>query len=431
MTLPAEILESYRLRSATLAEDNPAWLAGLRHRAMVRFAERAFPSPRAEEWKYTNVTAIERKRFPLAASPGEVDAAWVKARLLPDCWHLVLIDGYVHHDLSHPALAGDVVFCDMGAALHRHADLLTQGFGQAVDEDHGFIDFNTALFHGGALIYLKAGTRLAQPIQILHLQTQEAIAPTRHLIVLEAGSEATVIESFAGRAGGLTAHVTEAVLDRNARLRHFKIQEEHDRAFHFGGFYVRQAAGACCRQVHFALGGLLARSEIHHRLARGGEAVLEGLHWADGRRHLDSHTRLIHAEPEGVSRETYKAIAEQRGRSVFQGRIVVEPGAQKTDAVMNNRNLLLSDDAEIDSKPQLEIYADDVQCTHGVTVGQLDENALFYLETRGIDQAAARQLLLYGFVNEYIEAVDVEPLRAYLHRQLDTRFNAIELEDLP
>ncbi len=431
MSLPAEILEPYRLRSASLAENDPVWLAGLRHRAMACFAERGFPSPRAEDWKYTNVTAIERKRFPLAAAPGEVDAAWVKARLLPDCWHLVLIDGYVHHDLSHPALAGDVVFCDMGAALRRHADLLTQGFGQAVDEDHGFIDFNTALFHGGALIYLKAGTRLAQPIQILHLQTQEAIAPTRHLIVLEGGSEATVIESFIGRAGGLTAHVTEAVLDREARLRHFKIQEEHDRAVHFGGFYVQQATGARCRQVHFALGGLLARSEIHHRLGRGGEAILEGLHWANGRRHLDSHIRLIHAEPEGASRETYKAIAEQRGRSVFQGRILVEPGAQKTDAVMNNRNLLLSDDAEIDSKPQLEIYADDVQCTHGVTVGQLDENALFYLETRGIDQAAARQLLLYGFVNECIEAVDVEPLRAYLHRRLGTRFNAIELEDLP
>ncbi len=431
MSLPAEILEPYRLRSASLAENDPVWLAGLRHRAMACFAGRGFPSPRAEDWKYTNVTAIERKRFPLAAAPGEVDAAWVKARLLPDCWHLVLIDGYVHHDLSHPALAGDVVFCDMGAALRRHADLLTQGFGQAVDEDHGFIDFNTALFHGGALIYLKAGTRLAQPIQILHLQTQEAIAPTRHLIVLEGGSEATVIESFIGRAGGLTAHVTEAVLDREARLRHFKIQEEHDRAVHFGGFYVQQATGARCRQVHFALGGLLARSEIHHRLGRGGEAILEGLHWADGRRHLDSHIRLIHAEPEGASQETYKAIAEQRGRSVFQGRIVVEPGAQKTDAVMNNRNLLLSDDAEIDSKPQLEIYADDVQCTHGVTVGQLDENALFYLETRGIDREAARQLLLYGFVNECIEAVDVEPLRAYLHRRLDSRFNAIELEDLP
>jgi len=431
MTLSAEILESYHQRSATLMEESPAWLAGLRHRAMARFAERGFPSPRAEEWKYTNVTAIERKRFPLAAAPGTVDPDWVKDHLLPDCWHLVLIDGHFHRDLSHPALAGDVVFCDMGAALRRHADLLTEGFGQAVDEDHGFIDFNTALFHGGALIYLKAGTRLGQPIQILHLQTQEAIAPTRHLIVLEAGSEATVIESFTGRAGGLTAHVTEAVLDKDARLRHFKIQEEHERAFHFGGFYVKQADGARCRQVHFALGALLARSDIHHRLARGGEAVLGGFHWADGRRHLDSHTRLVHTEPEGVGRETYKAIAEGRGRSVFQGRIVVEPGAQKTDAVMNNRNLLLSDDAEIDSKPQLEIYADDVKCAHGVTVGQLDENALFYLETRGIDQEAARQLLLYGFVNECIEAVDVEPLRAYLHRQLDTRFNAIELEDLP
>ena len=431
MTLTAEVLAPYRQQLEALTANNPAWLAGLRHQAMDRFAERGFPSPRLEEWKYTNVTAIERKRFPIASTPGDVDPAWVKARLLPDCWHLVLIDGHFHCDLSHPALAGDVVFCDMNTAQLRHSDLLVQGFGQAVDEDHGLIDFNTALFHGGALIYLSKGTRLQHPVQILHLQTRAVIAPTRHLIVLEAGSEATVIESYLGLAGGLTAHVTEAVLGEHARLQHFKIQEEHDRAFHFGGFYVRQAPRSRCHQTQFALGGILSRSEIHHRLDKGSEAILYGLHWADGRRHLDSHTRLIHAEPEGISRETYKAIAEQRGRSVFQGRIIVDPGAQKTDAVMNNRNLLLSDDAEIDSKPQLEIYADDVKCAHGVTVGQLDPNALFYLETRGIDREAARQLLLYGFVNELIEAVAVPQLRIYLHRRLDTRFNAIELEDQP
>ncbi len=429
MALLAETLMSYRTQAETLASQSPAWLAGLRGQALGRFSKHGFPSPREEEWKYTNASAIERKRFAIATSPGSVDGAWIEEQLLPDCWHLVLIDGHFARDLSHPALAGDVVFCDLHAAQMRHPDLLARGLGQAVDVDHGFIDFNTALFHGGALISLSPGTRLEHPIQILHIQTQPAAIPTRHLILLEEGSEATVIESHIGVAAGLTAHVSEILLGENAKLQHFKIQQEYERAFHFGGLYVRQAAGSRFLQTQFALGGFLARSEIHVHLEEGCEAVLDGLHWADGRRHLDTHTRLIHTEPNGTSRETYKAIAEDRGHSVFQGRIVVQPGAQKTDAAMNNRNLLLSDNAEVDSKPQLEIYADDVKCAHGVTVGQLDPDALFYLETRGIDAEAARQLLLYGFVNELIEAVDIEPLRGYLHQQLDHRFQAIELDE--
>ncbi len=430
MTQTAE-RPGYRRHTESLAAQEPAWLAGIRRQALEKFERGGFPSPREEAWKYTNVSAIERKRFTIAAEPGGIDGEHIRSLLLPECWHLVLIDGHFQRDLSHPALAGDVVLCDLGAARLRHPELLAENLGRAVDVDHGFLDFNTALFHGGALIRLKPGTRLPHPIQILHLQTQAAAIPTRHLMVLEAGAEATVIESYTGGEGGLTAHVTEVLLGENARLRHFKIQEEHARAHHFGGLYVRQSAGSDFTQTQFALGGFLSRSEIHVRLAENCRATLDGLHWADGRRHLDSHTRLIHAGPHGVSRETYKTIAEERGRSVFQGRIVVEPGAQKTDAAMNNRNLLLSDDAEVDSKPQLEIYADDVKCAHGVTIGQLDPDALFYLETRGIDAEAARQLLLYGFVNELIEAVEVEPLRRYLHGRLDRRFQAIDLEENP
>lgn len=428
MALPAELLTPYEDQTRTLAATGPAWLAGLRQQALGRFADHGFPSPREEEWKYTNVTSIERKRYPVATSPGAVDPDWIRQRLLPDCWHLVLIDGHFARDLSHPALAGDVIFCDLEAAQRRHAELLAERFAQAVDVDHGFVDFNTALFHGGALIQLAPGTRLEHPIQILHVLTQAAAVPTRHLIVLEQDSDATVIESHLGLAPGLTAHISEIQLAAKARLNHFKIQEQHERAFHFGGIYVRQADQSRFTQTQFALGGFMARSEIHAHLAQGCETTLDGLHWANGRRHLDTHTRLIHAQPKGISRETYKVIAEDRGHSVFQGRIVVEAGAQKTDAAMNNRNLLLSDDAEVDSKPQLEIYADDVKCAHGVTVGQLDPDALFYLETRGIDSDAARQLLIYGFVNELIEAVAVEPLRHYLHHQLDHRFQAIELD---
>ncbi len=428
MTLPAEALKPYQAAVETRLANEPDWLADLRRQALERFANKGFPSPREEEWKYTNVSPIERKRFPLAPAPGVVDEQWIEQQRLPGCWHLVLIDGFFAPHLSHPALAGDVVFCDMGSALRRHEALLTQNLGQTVDVEHGFIDFNTALFQGGALIRLSPGTRLEHPIQLLHVQTQAAAIPTRHLILLEAGAEAAVIESYVGEGAGLTAHVTEILLAENTRLQHFKIQEEARRAFHFGGLYVKQAAGSRFEQTQFALGSLLARSEIHLHLGEASQCQLDGLHWANGRRHLDSHTRILHEKPGAVSRESYKVLAEDRGRSVFQGRIVVQPGAQKTDAAMSNRNLLLSDDAEVDSKPQLEIYADDVKCAHGVTVGQLDDNALFYLQARGIDADSARQLLLYGFVNELIETVTVAPLRQYLHRQLDNRFDAIDLE---
>ncbi|WP_022947911.1 Fe-S cluster assembly protein SufD [Methylohalobius crimeensis] len=429
MTMPASVTP-YQSRAESLAASSPDWLAKLRRGALARFAEQGFPSLREEEWKYTNVAPIERKRFPLAEAPGQVDPAWAQDKLLPDCWHLVLIDGHFARDLSSlPERTGETVICDFNEALDRHSEWLTQGFGRAVDVDHGFIDFNTALFQGGAFIHLSAGARLEKPIQILHLQTQAAAAASRHLILLEEGAEATVIETYAGSDAGLTAHIGEVLLEKEAHLQHFKIQEEAERSFHFGGLYVKQAPHSHLTQNQFALGGFLARSEIHVTLDEGSACHLDGLHWARGRRHLDSHTRIVHAAPNGTSRENYKALADDSGHSVFQGRILVQPHAQKTDSAMHNRNLILSDKAEVDSKPQLEIYADDVQCAHGVTVGQLDDDALFYLETRGLDADAARQLLIYGFVNELIEAVPVMPLRAYLHRQLDPQFNAIDLKN--
>lgn len=428
MGLPAEILAPYLSAVEKLTAGEPAWLAKIRQNALDRLASQGFPSPRDEEWKYTNVAPIERKRFPLASATTEVDTDRIKAQLLPGCWHLVLIDGIFASDLSHPALAGDVVFCDMGAALLRHESVLKRWFGQALDVDHGLEAFNSALFQGGSLVYLTPGAHLQQPLQILHCQTQNAAAVSRHLIVLEDHAKAQVIESFLGLEAGLTAHISEVFVNRGAALQHFKIQREADRAFHFGGLYVKQAPDSDFQQTHFALGGLLARTEIHTQLGQASRCTLNGLHWANGRRHLDSHTRIVHNEVGASSRENYKAIADARGHSVFQGRIVVQPGAQKTDAAMNNKNLLLSDNAEVDSKPQLEIYADDVKCAHGVSVGQLDAKALFYLQSRGIDAHSARQLLLYGFVNEMIEAIKVAPLRSALHEQLDHRFDAIDLE---
>ncbi|GAB6068088.1 Fe-S cluster assembly protein SufD [Methylothermus subterraneus] len=428
MNLPAE---HYQNAAERLARQSPFWLAAFRRQALAQFLRSGFPSPREEEWKYTNVTPIERKRFALATAQGQVEAGWIRAKLLPDCWHLVLIDGQFAPEFAKLPKTGETLVADLKTALIQRPEPIAKGFGRAVEQSHGLIDFNTALFQDGALIHLSAGVRLAQPIQILHVQTQEAASLSRHLIVLEEGAAATVIETYVGTAGGLLAHVGEALLGPNSRLEHCKIQQEADTAFHFGGLYVHQGPNSDFQQTQFALGGLLARSEIHVRLDENSRCTLHGLHWANGRRHLDSHTRIVHAAPNTTSREVYKALAEDFGRSVFQGRIVVQKGAQKTDAAMENKNLLLSETAEVDSKPQLEIYADDVQCSHGVSVGQLDEDALFYLQTRGIALEAARELLIYGFVNAAIEAAPLAPLRAFLHQELNGRFALLNLDSSP
>jgi Fe-S cluster assembly protein SufD len=411
-----------------LAAQSPHFLAELRQQALARFLESGLPSPRQEAWKYTNLAQIERKSLSLVQTAPTIDADSIRAKLLADCWHLVLVDGKVSEEFSRlPNRPQQAIVLDLKTALCHHPELIAQGLGQAVDQPHGLIDLNTVLFQDGAFIYLKPQVKL-EPIQILHLHTQAALIPTRHLIVLEEGAQACVIETYLGTADGLAVHVSEALLGEHSYLQHFKTQQEQDQAFHFGGLYVKQAANSCFRQAQFALGGRLARSEIHVRLEQNSRCELQGLHWAKGQSHLDSHTLIVHTAPGATSREVYKAIAEDRGRSVFQGRIVVQPGAQKTDAAMENRNLLLSEAAEVDSQPHLEIYADDVKCSHGVSIGQLDQDALFYLKTRGLELEAARELLLYGFANAMIAEVPLASLRAFLHRQVDQHFTALNLE---
>jgi Fe-S cluster assembly protein SufD len=205
--------------------------------------------------------------------------------------------------------------------------------------------------------------------------------------------------------------VTEITLRENAGLEHTKLQAESSRSYHFGGIYAKQQPASRFCQQHAAFGGLIARTEIHSLLGQGADCELNGLFMASGRRHLDTHTLIRHVEARANSREQYRGIAAERGRGVFAGRIVVDKDAQKTDAAMSSRNLLLSEDAEIDSKPQLEIHADDVKCAHGVTIGQLDAEAVFYLESRGIDRTAARNMLTFGFANEMVEKIRHDGLR--------------------
>ena len=425
MNAVSHYLEAYPELSATLPGQDLPWLARLRKDALACFAANGFPTPREEEWKYTNIAPIEKHRFSPtpAAAPGLVDAEAIARYRLADAWSLVFVDGMYAPGLSITAgMPENLVAMSMAEALARHPSKVEALLQKAVaEETHGFIGFAMAYFRDGAFILIDQGLAIARPLQIVHFSTRvEGCAVTRNLIALERNAEATVIETYAGVAGTayLTAAVSEISLGENAGLTHCKLQVESSQAYHFGGIYAIQAPSSRYTQHHAAFGGLLSRTEIHTQLGRAAECELNGLFLGTERRHLDTHTLIQHKAPHGTSRETYRGIAGDKARGVFAGKIVVHPEAQKTDAEMNNRNLLLSGDAEIDSKPQLEIHADDVKCAHGVTVGQLDANAVFYLASRGVDEASARNMLTFAFANEMVEKIRLESLRNLVREEL-------------
>jgi len=404
------------------------WLQRLRTEALEKFSAQGFPSLREEEWRYTNVSAIEKKLFSpsISSVPCHVDTDWLKHYQLEDAWSVVLVDGHFSAELSVlDGLAESVSVGSMADALVKQPTLLETHLGQAVDnEEHSFIAFNTAWFTDGLFVHIPARQVLAKPIQVLHIVTQaDVLATTRTIIIADALAEAEVIESFAGLdIAYLSAAVTEVSVGENADVTLYKMQCESEKAYHFGGTYVKQARDARFTHHNFAFGGLLARSDIHTDLDQASECELNGLYLGVKRQHIDNHTRINHLKPQAFSRELYKGVLDDRARGVFQGRVIVAEDAQKTDSQMNNRNLLLSDDAEADTKPQLEIYADDVKCGHGVTVGQLDEKSIFYLQSRCIDEETARNMLTFAFANEMVDKIKIKDLHDRVLEQVLVRF---------
>lgn len=412
----------------SLPGQSTQWLKALREQAAQQFSDQGFPSLREEEWRYTNVSAIEKKIFSpvLSDAQGAIDLAGLDHYLLDDCWSVVLVDGHFSASLSKlGGLPEAVKVLDMASAIEEHTDLLEKYFSQAVDAtENGFVAFNTAWFSDGLFIHVPAREVLSKPVQVLHLVTQAGfMANTRHIIALEESSQAKVVESFVGcEEAYCTAAVMEVFIGKNADLTLHKLQMEGEKAYHFGGTYIKQARDSRFQHHNFAVGGLLARSDIHSDLEQASECELNGLSLGEKRQHIDNHTRINHSQPYGVSRELYKAVLNQRARGVFQGRVLVAEQAQKTDSDMHNHNLLLSDDAEADTKPQLEIYADDVKCAHGVTVGQLDEKSIFYLQSRCVDEATAKNMLTFAFANEMVEKINIKSLHDLVLQQLLQRF---------
>ena len=396
-----------------------SWLDDFRQQAKSQFEQTGFLSHRLEDWRYTNVSAIAKKEFPLAKIENSPVFEGSKGG---SAFHFVLVDGFFNAELSN--LPKSITVCSINDAIEKHADLLQSKFNQAITQTHGFIDFNTANFTDGLFVHIAENVVLDKPLQIIHVATQEAILPTRHVIILEKNAKATLIETFSSSENNayLTNSVAEIFVGENADLTLYKVQQESETAYHFGGTYVQQADNARFTHHNFALGSVLARSDIICDLATAAECELNGLYLGSGKQHLDNFTRINHLQPNGISCEFYKGILNDQAKGVFQGRIVVAENAQKIDSQMNNRNLLLSNEAEIDTKPQLEIYADDVKCAHGVTVGQLDEKSIFYLQSRGIDEATAKHILTFAFANEMVDKITVPSLRESVFNLLLARF---------
>lgn len=408
------------------------WLRAQREAAIARFAARGFPTTREEDWKYTSVRPIEKQPFRLNAPRGAVMQTSVEALGFDLPVHrLVFVNGRFAADLSAlGTLPAGASVRDLRTALSDTPRELEGRLGEIVDVNaHPFAALNTAFIDDGAYIGLRGGTVLDKPLHLLFLTTDDGIAHPRVLVVAGENSQATIIEHYAGIGDHAYFNnaVTEVVAAEGAFIEHYKLQQEGIKSFHVAGLHVRQEKDSRFVSHSISLGGALVRNDITTLLGgAGGECALNGLYLATGRQHVDFHTLIDHASAHATSREFYKGVLDGRARGVFNGRVLVRQDAQKTDAQQTNKNLLLSVDAEIDTKPQLEIYADDVKCAHGATVGQLSEEAVYYLRSRGIDAATARSLLTYAFADDVIRQIRLAPVRTRLEQLLLARLPGSE-----
>ncbi len=408
-----------------LAGARTLWLRAARRRALNRFAELGFPSLRDEDWKYTSLKPIENRAFRIAQpsddalEPPELAALQYKGLR---CHELVFINGHYAETWSKLGrLPRGVRIEGLAEVLRHKPDILSDHIHRYTDHPLGAIAaLNAAFMTDGAYIHLPDNAVIEEPLHLLFITTHPheslAIYPR---IVVEAGANTRliVVESYCsrGETQNLTNSLTEIVAKEHACIEHYKIQRESVRNYHLGNLYVEQGREARVISYSIALGAAWARNGITVKLdAEGAAVTLNGLYMVSGRQHVDHHTRIDHLRPHTQSEEFYKGVLDGYARAVFSGKVVVHEGAQKTDARQANRNLLLSRDAEVDTKPELQIYADDVKCSHGATVGSLDESALFYLRSRGIDKDTARSLLTYAFAKDVIRGIGLAPIRACL-----------------
>ncbi len=412
---------------------DPSWVRSLRKGAIERFANLGFPTAKDEEWKYTRVEPIVRTPFKFSLDPSTNGVALSQIESFSFGslkWpRLVFVNGFYSAKLSDlSGLSGKVKVGSLREAILKEPARVEQHLGRYASlEKNAFGALNTAFVLDGAFIDLGVGESVSEPIHLIFVSSSPegaVLSQPRNLIVAGKGSSATVIESYVSLADEVyfTNAVTEIVLDEGAKLDHNKLIRESEKGFHIGATHVCGKKGSFLSSSSIAWSGRIARNNLRVLFdAEGSECALNGLYVVSTGQHVDNSILIDHAKPSCTSNELYKGIVNGRGTAVFNGKIIVREDAQKTDAHQVNKNLLLSEEATVDTKPHLEIFADDVKCTHGAAVGQLDEEAIFYLKSRGLREKSARDVLTYGFASDVIQRIKIAPVQKELNRLLAER----------
>jgi Fe-S cluster assembly protein SufD len=413
----------------------PDPIQALRQAGFDRFAELGFPTTKNEDWHYTSVNEIADQEFTLlTARTDDVQESQLAPFIFgKEQWPtVVIVNGRYAPHLSSLRDLPDGVKVETLAESWSRSKSLASEVGRFANIDHAFTALNTAFLHDGVFIEIAKDAELSRPIHILYVTdatAAKAMIHPRTVIVAGRHSKSSIIESYVSLSDAmhLTNAVTEVTVTRGANLSHYKLQREGMRAYHVGTTEVKQAQDSHYQSFSFATGAALSRTNIHTSLdGEGCGATLNGLYMIGGEQHCDHQTQIVHAQPNCFSRELYKGILDDRSHGVFNGKVYVHPIAQKTDGKQTNNTLLLSENAKVDTKPQLEIFADDVKCTHGATIGAIDRQALFYMKSRGIDSATATRLLTYAFAADVLETIELEPLKVELERLTLERFTTVE-----
>ena len=433
MITPTQQLENYLERFSEfekfVAGHALPWLRKLRRDAFARFCEVGFPTTHDEDWRFTNVSAIAQAPFRLArngrAGPSQQELE--PYRVAGAACQLVFVNGRFARELSLSGkLPDEVSVSSLAGEIPDNPSAIEPHLGRYLDNRRdAFCALNTAFLEDGAYVHIPRGMLVEQPICLLFVSTGDdapSMSHPRNLVVAEEDSQATIVEDYVSLDGGAVFcnTVTELVAGDHTVLSHYMIEREHEKAFNISTLRIQQGRSANVVSHSVLLGGALVRNNVHPVLAgEGGECLINGLFIGNGNQHLDNYMLVEHSSPRCGSRQFYNGILDGHAHGVFHGRIIVHQDAQKTDAKQTNRNLLLSDDAQIDTKPQLEIYADDVKCTHGATIGQIEGDALFYLRSRGIDEVSARKLLLFAFASECLDRMKPGPVRRHVEELIN------------
>jgi len=433
-------LEAFRNFENRLNGQTASDLHKLRKKALQSFEDLGFPTTRHEEWKYTNVSPLLDQNFEISEpyQPGLLSKDKVNEFKFTDLEDqtLVFVNGHFAAELSDSsAIPGEIEILSLQDAFKKNPDRFSEHFTKLAEvSDQSFISLNTAFVQDGTYINIPQNFKLEKPIHLIYLSfadSKPVVSFPRNLIIAGNSSEVSVIESFVSLGSGsyFSNAVSEIVLHENAKVERIKIQNESEQAFHIAALQARQARDSRFIDHNISLGSAITRNDINSEFkGENGYCELNGMYSGNHDQLLDNHTTIDHAVAHCDSNELYKGILDDKSAGVFNGKIYVRPDAQKTNAIQSNNCILLSDQATIDTKPQLEIFADDVKCTHGATIGQLNEDAYFYMRTRGIEKANARKLLIYAFASEVVDKIRHEPVRQRILDMFSDKLHTIKPE---